>query len=528
MYKLVDSQSFFKDEPQVTILDLQGPSSGLEKSAADSRISEFVKNISPKPGKCYLHINAMGAGEYYGANRNQDYFPEQQLIDYHKTFETSPAHLFRHHVNKDPRLANGVVIFAIYNERMHRVELIVEADKALVEDIEDRIAMGDFPATSMATKTPYDTCSICGNRAHTRQEYCSHLTRELGKVLPDGRKVFAINNGPLKFFDISIVIKPADPTSSILQKVAGVDVVGSAEAAETEGLSDERIKSAEFKKLSELVKEISDGIVVDTFSDKIDHQTKDLPLDLAKQLSVFETNHVLHAMANLGISPSLSFIAEMIALRHLGEKYEGIGPLVEAFVYEADGKSDVPMVNFAEPDSVNPFIEKILHPHVSNSSTLPEYVEKRASQVGYLGNGPYVEPLPHEVHSNVKEQITEPKVEGFLDKYSHLLLGLAGSALLAKWYISKTLESKLKQPKNNVKIVIIKQASDYTTASKFSRIPVARVRSYRQDNEQVDSGSTVHRLALRITRRILNSSNSETARKVANVLKLGGSITAAL
>lgn len=180
----------------------------------------------------------MGAGEYYGSNRNGDYFPEAQLIRWHKTFETSPAHLFRHHVNKDPAKAIGKVIFSYYNHRMHRVELIVEASKTLAADEYYKITeLGQYPATSMACNTPFDVCSICGNKAHTRNEYCTHLTTQLNTLYPDGRKVMALNLGPLKFFDISIVIRPADITSSVLEKVANHQgVISSVEAALADGV----------------------------------------------------------------------------------------------------------------------------------------------------------------------------------------------------------------------------------------------------------------------------------------------------
>ena len=103
MYKLIDSSSFFDAEDlQVTILNDPGAVDGLVKVAADERVKSYVMDqLKISPGKMYLHINAMGAGEFYGPNRNGDYFPEETLKQYFKTFETSPAHVFRHHVNKD-------------------------------------------------------------------------------------------------------------------------------------------------------------------------------------------------------------------------------------------------------------------------------------------------------------------------------------------------------------------------------------------------------------------------------------------
>ena len=217
MLKLLESSSFYseKEGPQITVIDLTAPGAGFEKRAMHEDISAYIKLLKPKEGYTYLHINAMTAGEYHGSNRNGDFFPEENLKKYYKTFETTPAYVYRHHQNKDPRRSYGKVIYAIYNDRMHRVELIAECPDDLVEDVNSRISAGDFPTTSMACKTPYDICSICGNQAKTREQYCKHLTSELNKLYPDGRRVMALNSGPLTFFDISIVVRPADRKSVV-------------------------------------------------------------------------------------------------------------------------------------------------------------------------------------------------------------------------------------------------------------------------------------------------------------------------
>jgi len=67
----------------------------------------------------------------------------------------------------------------------------------------------------------WDVCTICGHRAPTRAQYCEHALRSLRQVLPDGRKVSVLNPSP-KFFDISFVFRPADPTGWMLKKVADV------------------------------------------------------------------------------------------------------------------------------------------------------------------------------------------------------------------------------------------------------------------------------------------------------------------
>jgi len=71
-------------------------------------------------------------------------------------------------------------------------------------------------------------------KAKKKEEYCDHLKREAHKpclintILRDGRQIYAINGNynlaehpnPLRFFDISIVFRPADQTGYMLKKVA--------------------------------------------------------------------------------------------------------------------------------------------------------------------------------------------------------------------------------------------------------------------------------------------------------------------
>lgn len=524
MLKLLDSTSFYEaNEQAVTLLDLSSTSNGLEKKAAHEDIQAYLGNLSPKPGFTYLHINAMTAGEYHGSNRNADFFPEENLRKYHKTFETTPAYVYRSHINKDPKKSYGKVIFSIYNERMHRVELICECPNELVDDINDRILEGDFPTTSMATRTPYDTCSICGNKAHSRQEYCEHLRGQLNRLYPDGRKVFAINNGPLTFFDISIVVRPADVNSSILQKVADSHTIGSAELAEMEGLTEDGFlrKKAEFKKLSELVKEISDGCYV-VGADKDprglmgEAAPKDLPLSLIHKLHHFDLSHVFSTMADLGISPSISFLAELITRKHLGEGYEGIGELVQNFISQVPMDTIVPAIRFESSEESNPVIASALAPYISSSSLLTDAIEKRASGIGYAGNGPHIEPtFQEEMAARHPVELSPSEGPG------KLLLGVGAAALLAKYFITSEIEKRLRDakstPQNNVKIVIVKKASDCLVTTQLAKL--AMINSLPKRNEE-NSMPNPDRLAMGVTKRILVNTKSTIGGKLANLLRI--------
>lgn len=123
-----------------------------------SDIASFISTFKPDPGYVYLHVIAMGAGEYYGCNINGDYFPEKDLIERHHTFVTN-AKVFKEHDNKPTSPSYGHVVFSWYNPKMHRVELILAIDKVKGKEFIDRqargeqleVSMGCFPAGTKIT-----------------------------------------------------------------------------------------------------------------------------------------------------------------------------------------------------------------------------------------------------------------------------------------------------------------------------------------------------------------------------------------
>lgn len=461
MDKLLDSQSFFQEE-EMQVRLLFRDDGRLTKEAAAAEIDDFVKAIQPRDGFFYLHINAMGAGEWYGSNRNGDYFPESQLIKWHKTFETSPAHVFRHHVNKDPATSIGKVIFSYYNPRMHRVELVAEVDKTKASMEYARIMAGDFPMTSMACHTPFDVCSVCGNRATSRSMYCEHLNNHLNEMLPDGRKVMSLNVGPLKFFDISIVIRPADVTSSVLQKVASdTSGIGSAEMAEIEKVAFEgRVKSASLKKtavekVADLIKVIDGEVTtgaenLDTILDKV----VDPDMDIIPVLCQYSIEDLANAFAELGISPSLEFLATLLVTKGAGHEHSHLG--VEAIKILIEMGPDVltpehfSLIPQVEDKEANPLLVRLLSKFVEASSLAPDVVEKRAAT--------YMMPTPGRPTGFTnfepgRQQVAKPVAVIPPEQPSglKLLLTVAGSALVLKYVINSLVESKLEKAQSWLK-----------------------------------------------------------------------------
>jgi hypothetical protein len=252
---------------------------GLTKLASGElhpEVAAYANNLKPEPGKLYILVNALGAGEYYGANINGDYFEEKQLnpsqedlvggdLYGYRTYET--AGIYRHHQNKDQDKSMGMVGLAVYNKTMRRVEIILVIDRDKARDLGhqkliDELDAGGHPAVSMGCRVKYDVCSICGNKSKTRNDYCIHTKNMMNQVLPDGRKVFVYNPRP-KFFDISFVLIPADRTGYTMLKVASIyNATPSADLAVMYNLRDKsltqamHIKVAEKQKLSKMIKRL--------------------------------------------------------------------------------------------------------------------------------------------------------------------------------------------------------------------------------------------------------------------------------
>lgn len=227
--------------------DFDGPVARLVKVGRDGRLGpndrrEFLKtashvfldaldHIKLADGEVPVHLVSHGATEAYGPNRNGDGFKEATCKKYAWTFEKYAQH-YRNHKNK-PHEGHphfGSVKKAAYNDPMRRVELLVGMfadkratdgrDNALVADKElEKLARGDDVAFSMACRVPFDVCSWCGNKARTRDDYCTaglckaggckdNLTR-LIKVGNDVHQLHVDNPDPV-WFDISTVFRPAD------------------------------------------------------------------------------------------------------------------------------------------------------------------------------------------------------------------------------------------------------------------------------------------------------------------------------
>jgi len=264
----------------------------LHHVKAASEALDYIKDIKSTPGTTTILVLAMSAGEFYGANRNGDAWPERPLTagptkiteadvlpKHYKTFETD-ANIYRHHVNKDPSKRLGRVLKAFYNWPMHRVELLLQLVNKQAEDLVERIEKGEFLPVSMGCKVKCDICSICGNAAPNRSKYCDHAKFQLGDYLPNGKRVFVWNPSP-KFFDISIVRRPADRIGFMMKKVADViEIRSSAKLGEYVSLNARKV--AGLRKMSLINKIIKGTVVASKDEDGQLHRFSD---DVAKPLA---------------------------------------------------------------------------------------------------------------------------------------------------------------------------------------------------------------------------------------------------
>ena len=239
-------------------LHVRSSGTGHEKVAGELHpdLKRFIQGIKPDPRYQYVLMTPMGAFEYWGMNVNGDVFPEISLAfdsmrgdavatakalearwlqpfgksmppgNYrefgHKTFMN--ALRYRHHVNKNPEIAYGDIVFVIWNPAMKRVECVARHDREKArrvgaEEIIRDLDEGKPRQISMGCKVPFDVCTVCGHVSRTPHDYCDHLKFEMGSIRPDGKVVGAVNFFP-RFFDLSDVFVPAAKESGVLMKVA--------------------------------------------------------------------------------------------------------------------------------------------------------------------------------------------------------------------------------------------------------------------------------------------------------------------
>jgi len=252
--KTILPASFGYSDPLCALVDVH--SRGIDSSWMSKRAAAGVfrgLDIKPEKGHSFIHLIAMGDAEAYGFNRNGDGFLKQSRyvdipnpkdgktrrvkiakgnIETHKTFEKF-AKVYRHHVNKDPKKAEGDVFKSAHNDAMSRVELMIKVVNDKWGNEIQKLASGEDVPFSMSCKVPFDVCTECGNKAKSRKEYCDHAKNHMGEITKQGNNIGVLNDHML-YFDISEVTVPADRIAFGLLKAASDDsrIVSGSELSE--------------------------------------------------------------------------------------------------------------------------------------------------------------------------------------------------------------------------------------------------------------------------------------------------------
>jgi ElaB/YqjD/DUF883 family membrane-anchored ribosome-binding protein len=409
----------------------------FEKTASlyDPAVAEYLEKLERENGYLYALINALTAGEYFGPNRNGDFFPEEALKKYHHTF-VDHGHVYKHHINKDPKKSMGRVIFSHYNPKMHRVEIVVKLQRNHpdVQRILSEIEQGRIPKTSMGVRTPSDTCSITLKRAKTRAQYSDYLRNRMNQVLEDGRRVYAINNDKLKFFDISLVTIPADPTSSFMSPIIGMDKVASVEEPmELEKAADDK-SAAMTKRIPvelESITEDPNRLIVESQARLTDAQIK--------KLAEFPLNETMSTMLALRVMPlreDFQKLALYCAKRfELAEKLEKQGILFEV---TGDTKVDIP--EKVSEEFVNEKIAEIFSENISSISlTKPLIINRILEKQAALANISINTPFPNKketTQSLLKSVFIDDEPKPALDGVSDAAIPLATLGTIYAGYAS--------------------------------------------------------------------------------------------
>jgi len=344
-------------EPIVSFVEKDG----LVKTASSSYdpvVAEYLQNLKKEKGFIYALVNALTAGEFYSSNRNGDYFPEEALKKYHNTF-VEHGYVYKHHINKNPEKSMGKVIFSHYNPEMRRVEVVIrmKEDHPDVQRLAEDINCGKLAKVSMGCKVPYDKCSITGKEAKTREQYSEYLKHKMNQVLPDGRKVYAINEKP-RFFDLSIVTIPADPVAAFM-----VPLMGGVE--KTASFNEEAPKEAQITKRIETAGEI-DSIQADP-KNLIYDSTKPIPDSVLKKLAEFPLNESLSTLMAFRILPKREEF-QKLALFSLKKEKLAYELEKQGKVFEIKGLNTSELPTDLGPDYVNEKIAEIISPIIGDCS----------------------------------------------------------------------------------------------------------------------------------------------------------------
>lgn len=234
MFKVWSPYAFHTDFNPIQIVRQcsYGWERGWAKQASVSpMLSEEFQNYRLAPDHTLVHLAPVAASEYYSSNVNGDGFKEETCKHAHRTFLA--AHKFHEHDNQDSKKGTGRPVASAYNDKLHRIEILVDLDNKKNASILQDLEKGECPSWSMACKIDFDICNQCNNHATSphgpgpqsddpqelsrpKAGYCKCAKTMLGALLDNGSRVYVDNPHP-HFFDISDVATPAEVIASTMR-----------------------------------------------------------------------------------------------------------------------------------------------------------------------------------------------------------------------------------------------------------------------------------------------------------------------
>lgn len=144
------------------------------------------------PDHLYIKIFAIKKDE---PNDNGDAFSAKELKLATDSFVGVP--LFTNHQNDDVEKARGECVHSWYDIKEGGIYIIGRIDKVAYPRLARGIEEGYITGTSMGCSVESSLCSVCHNKAHTAEDYCSHVANRKNRKY-NGDMKCAYHNSPVE------------------------------------------------------------------------------------------------------------------------------------------------------------------------------------------------------------------------------------------------------------------------------------------------------------------------------------------
>ena len=151
MYKVWSPYGFNTDFDPFSVVRIhsRGIDSQWSKQAnVYSPLLDQFDNYKVQPGHTLIWIAPVAESSRYSCNVNGDGFCKSACENYHQTFLN--GHKFSEHEHHDPSIATGRPVASAYNDRMGRIEILVDIDNVKNASIVDSLEKGQQTKWSMA------------------------------------------------------------------------------------------------------------------------------------------------------------------------------------------------------------------------------------------------------------------------------------------------------------------------------------------------------------------------------------------